>query len=111
MIVDGHVRGDGGEGVAVRPQDLLAGAVERDGRLDLLATADDAAVDEVAHRPGLGRGEGLRAAVGERGLRARRAAAAAPAVVVVAVEVGADGGRAGIGLAVLAPGTIRGAGQ
>ena len=44
-------------------------------------------------------------------LAAGRAAAAAPLVAVVAVEVGADGGRAGVRLAVLAPGAERVAGE
>ena len=61
------------------------------GGTDLLATADDPAGEEVAHGPGLGRRERLRAAVCDR-LRVRAGpAAAAPSIAEVPVEVGPDG--------------------
>ncbi len=59
--------------------------------------------DEVAHRPGLGRRERLRAVVRDRLGVPAGAAADAPAVAVVPVEIGADGARARRRLAVLAP--------
>ena len=97
--------------VAVGPQDQLAVGVERDVRLDLLDAVDHATRDEVPERARLGRRPGRRAAVLERRRAAGRAAAAAPLVAVVAVEVGADGGRARVRLAVLAPGAERVAGE
>ena len=106
MIGAGHVARDVRLRVAVRPQDLLAGRVERDRGLDLLTAADPAAGHEVADGARLGRREGLRAVVGGRRLRARRAAAARPVVAVVAVEVGPDRARARVRLAVLAPGAV-----
>ena len=111
VIVLRHVRGTAGQRVAVRVEDPLAVRVEGHVRPDLLPSAHDPAQDEVAERARLGRRERRRAAVGQ-GARIRgRSAAAAPAVVVVAVEVGADRRRAGVRLAVLAPGAVRVAGQ
>ena len=104
-------RGQPGRGVvvrvAVRPEHQLRVGVEVDVRLDLLDPADDPAGDEVAHPLGLRRGERGRAAVGLRRGAAGRAAAAAPLVAPVAVEVGADGAGAGVGLPVLPPGPVR----
>ena len=111
MVRRRHIARHVGLGVAVRPQDLLTGRVEGDGRLDLLATADPATGHEVADGPRFRRRERLRTMVGRGGLRARRPAAAGPVVAVVAIDVGADRGRPGVRLAVLAPGAIGRAGQ
>ena len=94
VVVLRHVAGHVAGRVAVRPEDLLAGGVERDRGLDLLASADHPAIDEVADGARFRGREGLRAAIRVGRLRARRAAAAGPAVAVVAVEVGADVARA-----------------
>ena len=103
MVSGRHVARDVSHRVAVWPHDQPTVLVIGQGRGDLLPTADDPAREEVPHRAGLRRGERLRTAIGD-GLRVRaRAATATPAIAVVAIEIGALGGRPRIRLAVLAP--------
>ena len=66
-VLRGHVGRQVGERVAVRPHHEPAGRVEADRGTDLLAAADDAAVDEVAEGPRLGRRERARPAVARVG--------------------------------------------
>ena len=63
MVVAGHVERDIGVRVAVRPQHLLPGGVERDRGADLLTAVLDAAVDKVAQRPDFRREPRLRPAI------------------------------------------------
>ena len=102
-VLRGHVGRDVGHRVAVRPHHQPAVFVERRSGADLLPPADDAAGHEVAHRPSLGRREGLCPAVVEAARARAGLPAAAPAITVVAVEIRPDRRGPRRRLAILAP--------
>ena len=97
VILRRHVGRDVRHRVAVRPHDEAPVLVERDRDPDLLAPADDAGGEEVAHGARLGRGERVRPMVRDRLRVASNPARDAPVVAVVAIEVGADRWRAAFG--------------
>ncbi len=102
-VVVGHVRRHVRPRVRVRPEHFPTCGVPSDARGDLLATADDAAVDEVAIRLHLGRPPRFGPAVGVTRRVGARSTAAAPLIAELAVEVDTDLARAGDDLAILAP--------